>query len=171
MINFASKLIVMDNNAEKEKEELIELFGIHFEKFHMLPPLAARILATLILNSREKDLSFEDLVTITAASKSSVSTNINLLLKLGKIDYYTVCGGRKKFFKPANLADRIKNHLVFIKSEQNIIKRISNYEEKYNKKPLTLLEAKSLDIYREYVNNFEVLLQDSIRKIEEIETQ
>ena len=35
MINFASKLIVMDNNAEKEKEELIELFGIHFEKFHV----------------------------------------------------------------------------------------------------------------------------------------
>ncbi|AWM13504.1 hypothetical protein NHF50_06125 [Flavobacterium sp. NRK F10] len=161
----------MDNNAEKEKEELIEMFGVHFEKFHMLPPLAARILATLILNSREKDLSFEDLVCITGASKSSVSTNINLLLKLEKIIYYTICGDRKKFFKPASLADRIKNHLVFIKSEQNIIKRISSYEEKYKRKPLTVMEEKSLEIYREYVNNFEVLLQDSIKKIEELETK
>lgn len=161
----------MDYNAEKEKEELIELFGIHFEKFHMLPPLAARILATLILNSRERDLSFEDLVTITAASKSSVSTNVNLLLKLEKITYYTLCGERKKFFKPANLTDRIKNHLSFIKSEQNIIKRISHYEEKYNRKPLTDLEEKSLEIYRDYVDNFEKLLQDSIRKIEELETK
>lgn len=41
----------MDYNAEKEKEELIELFGIHFEKFHMLPPLAARIFG--YINSKQ----------------------------------------------------------------------------------------------------------------------
>ena len=123
-------------NKEKEKEEIIELFGVHFEKHHNMPPLAARIFATIILNTREKDLTFEELVCITGASKSSVSTNVNLLLDTNKITYYTVCGERKKFFKPTSLSERIKNHLQIVKSEQNIIKRIKAYETKYNLKAI-----------------------------------
>ncbi len=156
---------------ERKREEIIELFGVHFEKHHNMPPLASRILATLILYSREKDLTFEELVTITGASKSSVSTNIHLLLETKKIEYYTVCGDRKKYFKPSSLAERIKNHLEIVKSEQVLIKRIRNYENEFNLKPKDNVESKVKDLYTDYVNEFERLINDFINKIEEIETK
>ncbi len=156
---------------EHKREEIIELFGVHFEKHHNMPPLASRILATLILYSREKDLTFEELVTITGASKSSVSTNIHLLLETKKIEYYTVCGDRKKYFKPSSLAERIKNHLEIVKSEQVLIKRIRNYENEFNLKPKDNVESKVKDLYTDYVNEFERLINDFINKIEEIETK
>ncbi|MDK2771012.1 MAG: hypothetical protein KYX68_02100 [Flavobacterium sp.] len=158
-------------NKEKEKEEIIELFGVHFEKHHNMPPLAARIFATIILNTREKDLTFEELVCITGASKSSVSTNVNLLLDTNKITYYTVCGERKKFFKPTSLSERIKNHLQIVKSEQNIIKRIKAYETKYNLKAIDEKDHKIVELYREYVNDFENLINELILKIEDLETK
>lgn len=155
---------------EQEKEEIIELFGVHFEKHHNMPPLASRIFATLIFNSKEKDLTFEELVNITGASKSSVSTSIHLLLDTKKIEYYTVCGDRKKYFKPSSLAERIKNHLEIVKSEQTLINRIRNYEDKFQLKPNDLKETKVKELYRDYVNEFETLIIEFIRKIEEIET-
>lgn len=157
-------------NQEQEKEAIIELFGVHFEKHHNMPPLASRILATLILNCREKDLTFDELVSITGASKSSVSTNIHLLLETGKITYYTICGDRKKYFKPSSLAERIKNHLLIVKSEQNLIKRIKDYEDQFNLQPINETDRKVVELYRSYINEFELLIGDFIKKIEEIET-
>lgn len=158
-------------HQEYKREEIIELFGVHFEKHHNLPPLASRILATLILFSREKDLTFDELVSITNASKSSVSTNIHLLLETKKIEYYTICGDRKKYFKPSSLAERIKNHLEIVKSEQVLIKKIRNYEDEFNLKPIDLKERKVKELYIEYVNEFERLINDFINKIEDIETE
>lgn len=156
-------------NKEKEKEEIIELFGVHFEKHHNMPPLAARIFATIILNNREKDLTFEELVNITGASKSSVSTNLHLLLETKKIEYYTICGDRKKYFKPSSLAERIKNHLEIVKSEQILINRIKNYENQFHLQSSNVKESKVKDLYSEYVNEFERLINEFINKIEEIE--
>lgn len=158
-------------NQEQEREEIIELFGVHFEKHHNMSPLASRILASLILYSREKDLTFEDLVNITGASKSSVSTNLHLLLETKKIEYYTICGDRKKYFKPSSLAERIKNHLEIVKSEQILINRIKNYESQFQFQPSNAKESKVKDLYSEYVNEFERLINEFINKIEEIETK
>lgn len=158
-------------NQEQERESIIELFGVHFEKHHNMSPLASRILASLILYSREKDLTFEDLVNITGASKSSVSTNLHLLLETKKIEYYTICGDRKKYFKPSSLAERIKNHLEIVKSEQILINRIKNYESQFQFRPSNSKESKLKDLYSEYVNEFERLINEFINKIEEIETK
>ena len=49
-------------NIQKEKEELIEMFGIHFETLYHLPPLASRILGTLIIDCCRQGLTFEELV-------------------------------------------------------------------------------------------------------------
>ncbi len=156
---------------EQERDAIIELFGVHFEKHHNMSPLASRILASLILYSREKDLTFEDLVNITGASKSSVSTNLHLLLETKKIEYYTICGDRKKYFKPSSLAERIKNHLEIVKSEQILINRIKNYESQFQFRPSNAKESKLKDLYSEYVNEFERLINEFINKIEEIETK
>ncbi|MFV0531535.1 MAG: GbsR/MarR family transcriptional regulator [Flavobacteriales bacterium] len=157
------------SNAVKEKEKLIEMLGVHFQMFHHLPPLAARIFSTLILSCKERGLSFDEIVTMTEASKSSVSTNLNLLLKMEKIRFYTVKGERKKYFKPKNLTDRIKNHLKILSSEQRMFKLLRKHELQYNEHPLSEKEEKSLEIYKDYLKNFENLLKESINKIEELE--
>ncbi len=159
------------DNLESEKQELIEMLGIHMEKHHNLPPLAARIAGSLILNCRIKGLTFDELVEITGASKSSVSTNINLLLKMGKINYYTVPGDRRKHFRPSSLADRIKNHLQILHSETEVIYRIKAFDEKYRISADFEKGRSVLNVYLDYIHNFEKLLQDSIQKINEIEKQ
>ena len=40
---------------QKEKQELIEMFGIHFEHQYNIPPLAARILGLLLLTVANLD--------------------------------------------------------------------------------------------------------------------
>ena len=97
---------------EDEKSELIELFGIHFERLYNISPLGGRILATLVIDGCKSGLTFDTLVEKMQASKSSVSTNLNLLLKTGRIEYFTVAGDRKKYFKAAPLSQRLKNYLT-----------------------------------------------------------
>jgi len=114
----------------QEKEELIEMFGIHFESLYNLPPLASRILGILIVDSCKKGITFETLVEQMKASKSSVSTNLNLLLKLEKISYYTIPGDRKKYFKPSLFSERLSNYLRILEFEKKIIDRMLSYREK-----------------------------------------
>jgi len=157
------------DNLENEKQKLIEMFGIHFETHHNLPPLASRIFGTLILNCRVKGLTFEELVEVTGASKSSVSTNINLLLKMEKINYYTVAGDRRKHFRPSNLSDRIKNHLKILNSEVQICDKVREFDKQFKLSADYEKGQQILAVYLEYAKNFEKLLQDAIAKINEIE--
>jgi len=151
----------MDKQQE-EKDELIELFGIHFETYYNLPPCASRLLGILILNSRTKGLTFEELVEQENASKSTISTNINLLLKLGKISYYTKPGDRKKYFLPSPPSERIQNHLKFLDSEKKMLMRVRDYEVRYPAEGNTPMVTKAIDTYMKYLLEFEKLLNKSI---------
>src|SRR5690625_2863635 len=80
-----------------EKKEAVESIGLHIEKRTQIAPLAARIQALLILCS-DKGKTFDEIVEFTQASKSSVSSNLNLLLQMQSAEYYTVPGDRKRHF-------------------------------------------------------------------------
>lgn len=156
-------------NDVKTKDELIEMLGVHFEQFHHLPPLASRIFGILLIDGKTKGLSFDEVLAITEASKSSVSTNLNLLLRIGKITFYTKKGDRKKYFKPNNLSNRIKNHLLILESERNIFKAVQEYEKRNNIKLQNEIDEKGLKIYSNYLNHFEQLLKKSIKDLEKSE--
>ena len=85
---------------EKTKEEIIETLGLHLEKEHNLPPLAARIYAILILTD-EDGITFEDCLEKRGASKSSTSTSLNLLLNMGLVTYFTKPSDRRRYFTTA----------------------------------------------------------------------
>ena len=156
-------------DIKKERTELIEMFGVHFENVHNLPPLASRILGLLILDACKDGITFDALIEHVAASKSSVSTSLNLLLKLGKITYYTLPGDRKKYFMPSPISERITNYVKMIEHEKEIINRIRTYrentacsiEEKYN--------IAHLKEYERHVLLMESLLHETILKFKEIE--
>lgn len=157
------------SDLKKEKEELIEMFGIHFERNHNLPPLGARILATLILDGCRCGITFEDLVERLGASKSSVSTNLNLLQNLGKITYYTLPGDRKKYFKSSPFSERLGNYKRMIQFEKDIIDRMLCYREKTITCPEEQINFENIQAYKQHVLEIEQLLDKTIDKFKEIE--
>ena len=155
----------------KEKEELIEMFGIHFESLYHLPPLAARILGNLIIGSSKSGLTFEDLVERTVASKSSVSTNLNFLLKIGKITYYTLPGDRKKYFKPAPFSERMTNYLKIMEFEKQLIDRMIAYSEKTAVCPQELINLENCKLYKAHILEMEQLTIKAVNKFKEVENR
>lgn len=157
-------------DIQKEKNELREMFGDHFEKLYNIPPLAARIIGLLIIDGCKSGLTFEALVKTMGASKSSISTNLNLLLKMEKITYFTICGDRKKYFKAADLSKRLENYLKLLDSETAIIDRIITYREHTAACPEELCNLENARAYKVHVNEAEKLIANTIKKFQEIET-
>ncbi|WP_116789919.1 hypothetical protein [Flavobacterium psychrotrophum] len=159
------------SDFKQEREELIEMFGIHFETLHHLPPLASRILATLILDGCSREFTFEDFIEMTGASKSSVSTNLNLLLKLGKITYYTQHGDRKKYYRPSAFSERFDNYIKMITFEKNIIDRMLNYRKKTMSCKAEEADLERVVVYKEHMLLMEELINATIKKFKEIESK
>ncbi len=156
-------------DIEKEREEIIEMFGNHFEKLYNIPPLAARILGTLIIDGCKTGLTFESLVEKLGASKSSISTNLNLLLNMEKISFFTIAGDRKKYFKPANLSERLANFLKLIDTEMIIIDRLVDYREVTASCPEEKCNLENVKAYRTHVIEAGKLFNKTINEFKKIE--
>lgn len=154
---------------KQQREELIEQFGVHFENIGHLPPLGSRILATLILDVCSRQYTFEDLVEQMGASKSSISTNLNLLLKMGKITYYTLPGDRKKYYRPSAFSERFDNYLKMISFEKEIMDKMLDYRRKTVTCQEEKFELEKSIAYKEHVLEMEALLNKTIAKFKEIE--
>lgn len=154
---------------EDEKSELIELFGIHFERLYNISPLGGRILATLVIDGCKSGLTFDTLVGKMQASKSSVSTNLNLLLKTGRIEYITVAGDRKKYFKAAPLSQRLKNYLTIVDGEKMLIDRLMQFRKKNISCVQEEINFQNMCAYKEHVLQVEQLLLSTINKFKSIE--
>jgi len=155
----------------KEREELVEMFGIHFESVHHLPPLGSRILATLILDAGKRKTTFDDLVEMMGASKSSVSTNLNLLVKMGKLTYYTLPGDRKKYYRPSQFSERFDNYMKMIAFEKEIMERMVSYRQKTLSCNADEFELEKTLAYREHIMQMEELLTNTIKKFKELENK
>ncbi len=158
------------DNIQKEKDELIEIFGIHFESLYQIPPLAGRIIGLLIVDGCKSGLTFETLVEKLCASKSSISTNLNLLLKMEKINYFTKVGDRKKYFKSANLSDRLSNYLKFLESENFITDKILQYREKTASCSEEKCNLENIKSYKKHLQEVEKSLLQTIAEFKKIET-
>lgn len=158
-------------DLKKQREELIELFGVHFENIGHLPPLGSRILSTLILDACTRPYTFEDLVEHMGASKSSISTNLNLLLKMGKITYYTLPGDRKKYYRPSAFSERFDNYLKMIAFEKEIMDKMVDYRKKTVTCQAEKFELEKSEAYKEHILEMEALLNKTIEKFRRIEKE
>lgn len=156
---------------QEEKEELIEMFGIHFETHHRLSPLSARILAVLIVENCKPGYTFDDLVLRLGASKSSISTNLNLLVQIGKLEYYTLPGDRKKYYRPSSFSDRMRTYLQIVLDEKKMVNKMLNYRSKTAITNSECLNLEMLKVYQDHVNDFEGFLNSTIKKLDTIENQ
>ncbi|WP_413998407.1 GbsR/MarR family transcriptional regulator [Flavobacterium sp. W1B] len=156
--------------TQKERQEIIEMLGVHFESVFDIPPLAARILGFLIIDGCKSGLTFENLIEKLGASKSSVSTNLNLLLKMEKITYFTVTGDRKKYYKGAPLSEQLSNYLKMVKSEKIIINKMISYREKTVSCTEEKFNLENIKSYKSHIEQLEQLFVKTISEFKEIET-
>lgn len=155
---------------EKTKDEIIETLGLHLEEEYNLPPLAARIYAILILTDKD-GLTFEDCLERRGASKSSISTSLNLLVNMDMVTYFTKPGDRKRYFTTAKkktfFLSKLQESLKRVETEKNIITMVMNYHEKHCPKKYEESRPKT-SVYLDYVHKNERNLLDSIAKFEAI---
>ena len=154
----------------KEKKKLIEEIGLRLETRLQIAPLAARIYALLTISSYD-GLTFEEVREIIGSSKSSTSVNLNVLIQLKQIDYYTKSGDRKRYFKIAKyfqLTTLEANH-QFLENEIKLVEKINDYNKIHY--PEKFKNEKSLgDITKNYLRQMQDLVLVTIGKIKEHET-
>lgn len=155
---------------EKTKDETIEILGLHLEGEYNLPPLAARIYAILILTDKD-GLTFEDCLESRGASKSSISTSLNLLVNMDMVTFFTKPGDRKRYFTTAKrktfFLSKLQENLKRVETEKNIITLVMDYHEKHSPKKHEESRPKT-SIYLDYMSKNEKLLKESIAKLEAV---
>ena len=120
----------MSNTVEIDKE-IFQDFANFYGKIYGLPPLAAKIYAFLIFDFEREGMSFDELVEAFAASKSSVSSNLNFLLQINLIKDFNRIDERKRYFKLNDEYPRIRFGEVVKKmqTELNILDRFHQYRK------------------------------------------
>ncbi|MBU2907187.1 MULTISPECIES: transcriptional regulator [Arenibacter] len=143
----------MKDNICKQKMALVEKLGVHLEGREQLAPVAARIMAYIILTGK-KGSTFEDMVTILCASKSTISTHLNHLQDLNKIEYYTKTGDRKKYFiiNKNTIIQHVDRMISHWNAERAIHLEIKAYKESQNNLKIENDEEKfDLTFHNDYV--------------------
>jgi DNA-binding transcriptional regulator GbsR (MarR family) len=119
---------------ENQQKHFIEKIGVKTEKMGY-SPLSGRILGALLL-AEPPYMTFEDLCDYLSASKSSISTNLNILMKEGinMIEYFTVPGDRKRYFRISfqNWNNHLKNIPDEFQFSNELLSDIVNYRSEKN---------------------------------------
>lgn len=78
--------------------------------------------------------TFDEIIEITQASKSSVSTQLNLLLQTKKVEYFTKSGDRKRYFRASRtyLKNTLNDEMIRTKEEIRIINKIHEFNSTHN---------------------------------------
>ena len=153
----------------EQKSELIEKLGVHFENSFQLAPVAARILSHVILNGKA-GATFEDLVTNLCASKSTISTHLNHLQDLKKIEYFTKPGDRKKYFivNEDSIIQGIDEMMASWASQKELHIEIKNYKQSRNDLEISDESTKfDLDFHDNYIK----FIDEATKSISELKAK
>lgn len=120
-------------DLQTQKNQLVERIGVYIENKDQLPPLAARIYATLTLTGND-GITFEQLVNDLNASKSTVCTHLNTLQANEMASYFTKPGDRKRYFIVApNRFTKVIDEMIERWNDQQQIQRdIIDYKQLAN---------------------------------------
>ncbi|MFL0353259.1 GbsR/MarR family transcriptional regulator [Xanthomarina sp. GH4-25] len=158
----------MKENICKQKMSLVEKLGVHLENREQLAPVAARILSYIILTGK-KGTTFEEMVSILCASKSTISTHLNHLQDLNKITYFTKTGDRKKYFviNSDTLMQSIDHMILEWESEKELHEEMTDYKLQINSLETTTNDLQFDLTYHENYINFLNLAMASMTQLKE----
>ena len=130
--------------------------GVQIESKEQMAPLAARIIASLVLKGKKGE-TFEDLVVQLKASKSTISTHLTNLQASHRVTYYTKPGDRKKYFilSPNALIISMDKMIKDWEVEREIHLEIAAYKTDMNKGIENKDERFDLDFHSMYMTYLE----------------
>jgi len=103
---------------------------------------------------------------LTQASKSSVSTNLTLLVQLDYLEFYTKPGVRKRYFRGTGNFVRsiLKEHLLSLEKELKLVEKINLFNQEHN--PKKFMQNQSIgNIFQEYLGTQKQNLHHALEKI------
>ena len=161
-------LISESMNLETERRNLIEELGVHLEG-NNLAPLAARILATLILSGK-KGVTFEELVKDLNAGKSTVSTHLDHLQNTNRVTYFTKPGERKRYFviDPNLILNVMEEMLNKWERERKLHVRIRDYKQECN---LKATQTGDFQFDLEFQDDFLTFLEETSTAVKKFKTR
>jgi DNA-binding transcriptional regulator GbsR (MarR family) len=124
------------SDAEKKKQELVEKTGVLLEQFGF-QRMTGRIMGYLVL-AEPPYKTFDDIREYLQASKSSVSTSLQLLIMQGQVTYFTLPGDRKRYFKfnAESFLELFKRDMARMVSARTMVEEFvslrSNEHESFN---------------------------------------
>ncbi|MEK6450962.1 MULTISPECIES: GbsR/MarR family transcriptional regulator [unclassified Myroides] len=115
-------------------QRLVDLFQdycAHHELVYHFSPLTAQIYTYIMFNNNRDGVTFDELVEKLNASKSSVSTSLNLLISNNQIEHFNKIDERKRFFRlnPNYITIRLQLIKDLLDREQILSLKIKNYLE------------------------------------------
>lgn len=86
----------------------------------------------MLILSEQEGISFDEFVEGLDSSKSSVSTNLQLLQISGRIVYFTKPGDRKRYFKisPYDLVEQLEKKIEQWETEKKLHLKIYGFKKK-----------------------------------------
>lgn len=137
----------MIKNFEIEEDiyqDLVKFYGRLFD----LPPLTAKIYAYLIFDFDKEGFTFEEIVDIFSASKSSVSSSINLLLNQKLVKDITKIDERRRYFiiNDDYLKFRFTQIIERLTTELDILDRLQEFRGEEDEKYLEYRSLMSANI-------------------------
>lgn len=153
----------MNNKIKIEPEiyqELIEFYGTLYN----LPPLSAKIYAYLIFDFDKKGHTFDELLEVFCASKSSISSSINFLLNNNLIKTINKIDERKRYFiiNDDFVKIRFEEILNRMKKEISIIEKIQKFIGEINTE---IEKSTRFEIYKGMLEKNRDNIEDTLKKL------
>lgn len=149
----------------EEKYALVERLGVAFEIKEQLAPLAARILAFVVLTGKQ-GVTFDDLVVGLKASKSTISTHLNHLHDLKKLEYFTKPGDRKKYYliNPDSVLQHIDSMITSWNEARQLHVEMKAFKEKVTVCKKSTEESFELDFHDNYI----IFLDEAMKALQNL---
>lgn len=130
-----------------------------------LPPLASKIYSYLIFDFEKVGITFDEFVDVFSASKSSVSTNIKLLLNAQLIIDINKIDERRRYFYTNTEYKKVRFEKIVQKmqDELNLIEDLRKFR-KLRKVDDQDFEDK-MEVYKSLLNKNIVNIQESLNKL------
>ena len=142
----------MEPSLDLDKQIFREMVKFYGETLH-IPPLAAKIYSYLIFDFEKKGICFDEFVQVFAASKSSVSANLNLLLNAKLIiDFNTIKGNY--------MTIRFEEIITKMKQEISIFDQLQEFCKSKDEEQIQRFE-----IYRKLLNRNIKNIEETLHKI------
>lgn len=154
---------------DEDKRLLIRDFSNYFETTQKFPPLTSKIYSYLLLDCEKKGVTFDELVEVLNASKSSVSNSLNFLTQLKYIEYFTKLDERKRLYRivPDNIVLRLQSIQEMLNNEKELTQRLMDYKLKRHKDPKEPSVLKA-GIYIEHIELAVNQLTETINKLKSL---